>query len=210
MVTKQGKLFLGVVLAGSLIFGSGKALAQNQYDACDTANPNYSTECRDESKRDFAKVGEIDYRNVLLLESGRVNLEKSNLFPNYQGVDYDPYTKKAVCSVNIAKKGEKFELFIMDANLEGNKLTIDETNKERVTYDAVTNHIANLDPFWTKDRTKIMYYFYDDKEAGRVKKAYVINRDGTNKRKIDYKEVAKLYSESHDKKTGMINVPPSN
>jgi len=207
MADKFENLLLSTALASSLIFSPAKALAQQQYDACDPANPNYSTECRDESKRDFAKVGEIDYMNVDLMGSKRIFLKKSDIFPNYQGVDYDPYTKKAVCAANISKDGLKLELVIMDAELEKGTLTIDETNKKRVTYDAVDRHIENYQPLWTKDR-KIIYYVFDYKTGEN--ESYIINIDGTNKRKLTGKEFVDMWVESHNKTTGMVNVPPSN
>ena len=88
MSNKLERLLLAGAFAGSLMFSLGKAVAQNQqaqpffpsqqtqqqYEPCDTANPNYCTECRDESNRDFARCGEIDYRDVnVLVEKPIIN-----------------------------------------------------------------------------------------------------------------------------------------
>lgn len=68
MANEVGKLILGIVLVGSFMFGSDRVMAQQyQFEPCVTNNIKYCSECRDESKRDFARCGEIDYRGVNLL-----------------------------------------------------------------------------------------------------------------------------------------------
>lgn len=204
------RIILKLLLLVFLIFNPliSKAIAQQQYEPYNPKNPNYCTECRDESKRDFAKCGEIDYTQGSLYAAQRTYIHKDDSFPFFQGIDYDPYTKKAVYCANIGKEGAKMELFIVDANMEGNKLIINDLNKQRVTWDSATNQIGNIDPLWTKNR-KIFFTLIDKRGEEKAIES-IIDTDGSNKRYITPDEYAKLWFESHDKKTGLVNVAPSN
>jgi hypothetical protein len=141
----------------------------------------------DESKRDFAKCGEIDYQNnpIWVLEG-----EGGMGYP-----DYDPANKKVVFSAGISvatgKNRSHFEIFLQES---GKK-------KKRVTWDA-TNNSGNLNPFWAKDRR--IGYFQSNTSSNPAKiKYFVINEDGTGKTEIgkdikDNKEFTRLYKETHD------------
>ncbi|MFH0831824.1 MAG: hypothetical protein V1886_03090 [archaeon] len=211
------RLVAGALLSAAMIFnpltGISKAVAaapqpqqQQQYEFCDTQNPNYCIECRGD-KRNFAKCGEIDYTQGSLHAAGRTYIHKDESFPFPLGIDYDPYTNKAVYCAHIGKEGAKLELFIIDAHMEGNKMIINDFNKKRITWNSAPNQIANTDPLWTKDREIIFMGF--DKET-KQKLGYLIDADGSNKKYITPDEYAKLWLESHDRNTGLVNVAPAN
>lgn len=159
---------------------------QKQYEPCDPANPNYSIECRDESKRDFAKCGEVDYRGINLVESDRLG----PVFPPVGHPDYDPFLEKIIFSVNINTvrgKNQKFEIFVYDK--EGQK---------RLTWNANSSN-ANICPFWTKDRN-IVYGEAIRKNENNEAINYrymLIDRNGKKIKEVDGLEYERLYQESH-------------
>ena len=175
------------LVASSLIFSPVKSLAQ-QYEPCDPANPNYSTECRDESKRDFAKCGEIDYTPYDLWTIGNVIAGQAGLpYP-----DYDSINKKIVFSVSIGKKADThYEIFVK------NTQTGQET---RVTWDA-NEDWNNPAPFRfgkANDR-RISYIHINTK----IHKKYFLTIDQEGKNKVDKgskEELDKLYVGTHQNK----------
>lgn len=198
-------IYFSLILLSYILLANDKAYPQ---DACNPENPNYCSECRDESKRDFKRCDENDYRGVSLHTLKRTYIHKDERFPYpFFGIDYDPYTKKAVYCADIGREGVKLEIFVVDAHQEGRKLIINDLNKKRVTWDSVSNLIFNKDPFWTKDRRIVL-------EAGKIgdksTSEYIINTDGGNKTMISPDEFARLCLEAHDRNTGIVNVPPSN
>ena len=193
-------------LVGLTLAFSPKAKAQDkgvkQYDVCDINNPNYCFECRDESKRDFDKCGEIDYTKYNLAEfdaAGRVVK-----WPHSR-MDYDPYKKKAVISLDICKSNKKedykVEIFVVEGDhkiKDGQiQFTLDPKKFKRLTYS--DTKVANIYPFWTKDR-KIVYKRIN-KDGFVDEYAYMIDEDGRYIKKVVRgginKEYSKLLREAH-------------
>jgi len=202
-------------LVGLTLAFSPKAKAQDkgvkQYDVCDINNPNYCFECRDESKRDFDKCGEIDYTKYNLAEFDAAGWILK--WPNSQ-IDYDPYRKKAVLSMNIGKKKPKVEIFVVEGD-HGELVIVGDDHKlketvivfklypdkfKRVTYSE--SNTWNIYPFWTKDRD-IVYKVVRGEELsikGLEKNAYLVDINGRLKRKIsrgEDGEYSKFLRESH-------------
>jgi hypothetical protein len=194
-----------ITLAGSLIFGSGRVMAQ-QYEPCNLNNPSYCQECRDESKRDFAKCGEIDYRKLDFVATNRIfTVKGEKYFGNtMMGLDFDPYTKKVVYSAHVGKDTVNLEIFIANADRVGGSLIIDSKTKKRVTWDSVADHFSNIHPIWTKDR-KIAYHRFD----GEKDTNFLIEQDGSNKEEISEDDYYKKFLRGcHDKNLNFI-CPPS-
>lgn len=187
------RILINLLLLCTLVLGISSALAQ-QYDTCDPKNPNYCSECRDESKRDFEKCSEIDYRNVNLPATGRVVAGQFGL----SMPDLDPYTNKAVFVGNLTtEEGHKrdagrFEIFVADAP--------SGENQKRVTWSSGDN-IVNAEPFWTKDR-KIEYAQTNRKT--KKAKFFLINEDGSDNKEISRSVFNKLGKESHDENMKFI------
>jgi hypothetical protein len=204
-IGKLEKLLASAVLGFSLL-AHPLTRAYSQDDACDISNPNYCFECRDESKRDFDKCGEIDYTKYSLAEfdaAGRV------LKWPMSSMDYDPYRKKAVISLDIGKvekKGDfKVEIFVVEGDHEVKdeqiQFTLDPKKFKRITYS--DTQVANLYPFWTKDRKIVYKTARYSKKNGLVVETYahMIDEDGRYIKKVVRgginKEYSKLLREAH-------------
>jgi hypothetical protein len=182
------KLFFLVffLVASSLIFSPVKSLAQ-QYDACDTANPNYSTECRDESKRDFTKCGEVEYVKYDLWTQGDVIAGQGGVpYP-----DYDSKNNKIVFSVSIGKTYPHYEIFVRDTTT---------VKQERITFDS-NDYCDNIAPFWfgKEDDKKIGYIQVENK----THKKHFLTIDQEGKNRVDKgskEELDKLYVGIHQNK----------
>jgi len=201
------RLLLVGVVTGSLIFGLGRAIAQ-QYEPRDNSNPNYCTECREESNRDFAKCGEIDYSKIVLYSSNRLGpTEHPFGYP-----DQDKYLERVVLSANIDKdmQGEhsefskfmserkgKFEIFVMDKN-----------GQRRLTWDAGSQK-ANILPFWTKERNIACSQAAYNGNT-RENKFILMDMTGKKIKDISAEEYIGLYKESHQgAQPDVLSIAPS-
>jgi hypothetical protein len=183
---KFEKLIFIIALEANLMFNPARIFAQ-QYGPCDTANLNYCSECRDESKRDFAKCGERDYTiYAIAVVEGDSGLG----YP-----DYDSINDKVVFSGAIGSaSGTHFEIFVMEKG----------ERPKRVTWDSDANK-GSFMVHWVNNRNnrKIEFGQSDLSYSPATAKYYTINEDGTGRTEIgknakDDKEFNRLYKETHD------------
>jgi hypothetical protein len=152
--------------------------------SCSPDNPRYCRECKDIARRDCARCGEIDYRKRDLLKSGL--LPDS---PPYLPPDRESGTGRVVFAVNIADKGLKSEIFILDSgDPAGTQI--------RLTWDADAS-LVNLDPFFTVDK-KIAYTGVDT--VNKTENYFLIEDIQSGKKsKISREQSDALYLAAHAK-----------
>jgi hypothetical protein len=181
-------IYFNLFLLSSILLANSKTYPQ---DVCYPQNPNYCTECRDESKRDFAKCGEVDYRQINVIKEMPIISEE--IGGAMENPDIDKKNNLLLFSADVSneeiqKKGNsRYDIFISD--LKGN-------NQKRITFDSVDNRIV-FNAFFTIDR-RIGYIV--GKTINKTKtnyNFYVIDKEGKNKLEVSRDELRKLYIQSH-------------